>query len=146
MVGENSKMAFSHFGICVADIEKATRFYREALGFTLGQSTKAGAPFEILTELPEMKLRASFLLRDGTMIELLQYDSPGSVGAAERRPMNQLGLTHLALVVDDVDSVVKRIVEQGGRAYPNTRVESSQGILAFCTDPDGTRIELWQRP
>lgn len=142
----NPRMTFSHFGICVADMERAIRFYTGALDFTLGQSTKAGAPFEVLTELPELKLRASFLVRDGVMIELLCYDRPGSVGSAGRRPMNQLGLTHLALVVDDVDSVMKRIVEQGGRAYPNTRVETAKGIRGFCTDPDGTRIELWRKP
>jgi len=80
------------------------------------------------------------------MIELLYYDRPGSVGPAERRPMNDFGLTHLALRVDNVDAVIERIVEQGGRAYPHTRVETPLGILVFCTDPDGTRIELWQKP
>jgi predicted enzyme related to lactoylglutathione lyase len=139
------RMMFSHFGICVADMERAIRFYTTALGFTLGQSTKAAAPFEVLTELPEMKLRASFVLRDGVMIELLYYERPGFVGSAERRPMNQLGLTHLALVVDDVDAVISRIADEGGRVYPDTRVETPAGIFAFCTDPDGTRIELWQK-
>jgi catechol 2,3-dioxygenase-like lactoylglutathione lyase family enzyme len=98
-MGANPKMNFSHVSVCVSDMERSIRFYREALDFTLGHSVEAGAPFEVLTELPEMKLRASFLTRDGIMIELLYYDRPGVVGSAERRPMNQLGLTHLALSV-----------------------------------------------
>jgi glyoxylase I family protein len=145
-MGANPKMSFSLVGVCVSDMERSIRFYTEALDFTLGQSTEAGTPIEVLTELPEMKLRASFLTRDGIMIELLYYDRPGSVGPAERRPMNDFGLTHLALRVDNVDAVIERIVEQGGRAYPHTRVETPLGILVFCTDPDGTRIELWQKP
>lgn len=141
-----AKMIFSHVGICVSDTQRAIRFYTEALGFKLGRSTEAGAPFEILTELPEMKLHASFLTRGGIMIELLRYDRPGSVGSAERRPMNQLGLTHLALEVADIDTVIERIERQGGRVYPHTRVDDDLGILVFCTDPDGTRIELRQKP
>ena len=93
-----------------------------------------------------MKLRANFLTRDGVMIELLGYDRPGFVGPAERRPMNQLGLTHMAMSVDNVDAVVERIVKHGGRVYPHTRVETPVGIMVFCTDPDGGRLELWQKP
>jgi predicted enzyme related to lactoylglutathione lyase len=145
-MGSNPKMSFSHVGVCVSDLERSTRFYTEALGFTLAKSIEAGAPFEVLAELPEMKLRANFLTRDGIMIELLYYDRPGSVGPAERRPMNQLGLTHMAMSVDNVDAVIERILEHGGRAYPHTRVETPVGIMAFCTDPDGGRIELWQKP
>jgi lactoylglutathione lyase len=142
----NPKMSFSHVGVCVSDMQRAIRFYTEALGFKLGRSAEAGAPFEVLTELSEMKLRASFVTRDAIMIELLFYDRPGTVGPAERRPMNRLGLTHLALTVESVDAVIALIVKHGGRAYPDTRVETPLGIFAFCTDPDGTRIELWQKP
>ena len=145
-MSSNPKMSVSHIGICVSDLERSTRFYTEALGFTLAKSIDAGAPFEVLAELPEMKLRASFFTRDGIMIELLCYDRPGFVGPAERRPMNQLGLTHMAMSVDNVDAVIERIVKHGGRVYPHTRVETPVGIMVFCTDPDGGRLELWQKP
>jgi catechol 2,3-dioxygenase-like lactoylglutathione lyase family enzyme len=104
-MGPNPKIRFSHVGVCVSDLERSTRFYTEALNFTLAESIEAGAPFEVLAELPEMKLRADFLTRDGVMIELLYYDRPDFVGSAERRPMNQLGLTHMAMSVDNVEAV-----------------------------------------
>jgi glyoxylase I family protein len=138
-------MTFSHVGICVSDLERSTRFYTEALGFVLSHTVEAGPPFDIMTELPKLKLRASFFKRDGIMIELLYHERPATVGSAERRPMNQLGLTHMAFTLDEIDPVADRIVKYGGRAYPQTRVKSPVGDFMFCTDPDGTRIELWQK-
>ena len=126
-------------------MQRSTRFYTEALGFVLSHSVEGGPPFDIMTELPELELRASFLKRDGVMIELLQYVRPGTVGPAERRPMNQLGLTHLSLTVDDIAAVTDLIGKYGGRVYSQTRVKTPVGDMMFCTDPDGVRIELWQK-
>ena len=138
-------MTFSHIGICISDLQRSTRFYTEALGFVISHSVEGGPPFDIMTELPELELRANFLKRDGVMIELLQYLRPGSVGEAARRPMNQLGLTHLSLIVDDLAAVTDLIEQYGGRAYPQTRVKSPAGDMMFASDPDGVRIELWQK-
>ena len=141
----NPTMTFSHIGLCISDMQRSTRFYTEALGFVLSHSVEGGPPFDIMTELPELELRASFLKRDGVMIELLQYVRPGTVGPAERRPMNQLGLTHLSLTVDDMAAVTDLIGKYGGRVYSQTRVKTPMGDMMFCTDPDGVRIELWQK-
>ena len=84
-------MTFSHIGICISHMQRSMRFYTEALGFVFSHSVEGGPPFDVMTELPELELRASFLKRDGVMIELLQYVRPGTTGSAERRPMNQLG-------------------------------------------------------
>ena len=144
-MSQSPTMTFSHIGICVSDLKRSERFYSEALGFVLSHSAEAGPPFDIVAELPELKLRASFLKRDGIMIELLYHEHPVAVGSSERRPMNQLGLTHLAFTLDDISPVADRIVKCGGRIYPQTRVKSRAGDFMFCTDPDGTRIELWQK-
>ncbi len=136
---------FSHIGICISDLERSVRFYTEALGFVLDHYIDGGAPFDILAEVPDMKIRTGFFKRDGVMIELLSFEHPGVVGSNDRRPMNQLGLTHLSFTVDEIDAVVDRIVKHGGRALPHTKVKTPKGDLIFCTDPDGVRIELWQR-
>jgi catechol 2,3-dioxygenase-like lactoylglutathione lyase family enzyme len=138
-------MTFSHIGLCISDMQRSTRFYTDALGFVFSHSVEGGPPFDIMTELPELELCASFLKRDGVMIELLQYLRPGTVGSAERRPMNQLGLTHLSLIVDDIAATADLIAHHGGRAYPGTKVKFPAGDMMFCTDPDGIRIELWQK-
>ena len=136
--------AFSHVGICISDLERSTKFY-EALGFEVVQAVETGAPFHVLSEVPELKLRATFLQRDGVTIELLCHELPETIGPAERRPMNQLGLTHLSLIVGDLAAVADRIERHGGQVHAHTKVEGPAGDMIFCTDPDGVRIELWQR-
>ena len=78
-------------------------------------------------------------------IELLCHERPATIGPAERRPMNQLGLTHLSMVVDDLAAAMERIERCGGKALQQTKVKGPAGEMVFCTDPDGVRIELWQK-
>jgi lactoylglutathione lyase len=136
----------SHVAICTADLERSVRFYTQALGFAVERTVEIGPPFDALTELPGLAARGVFLMSGDLKLELLGYERPPAVGAAEKRPMNQLGLTHLAVTVDDFEAVVRRIEQHGGRAYPQTKVETSFGQMVFCTDPDGVRIEVWQKP
>jgi predicted enzyme related to lactoylglutathione lyase len=98
-----------------------------------------------MTEIPGSKGRAGFFRLGGVQIELATYET-GVIGPAERRPMNQIGLTHLSFIVADLEAVVARIVELGGQVYPQTKVVTPMGPMIFCTDPDGTRLELWQKP
>jgi catechol 2,3-dioxygenase-like lactoylglutathione lyase family enzyme len=98
-------------------------------------------------QLQDVKLRAIYLERDGTVIELLHFASPGSHGEPDgSRPLNRHGLTHLSFQVDDVDTVLDRVARLGGRALDPTRVGSGPDTsVIFCTDPDGTLIELVRR-
>lgn len=134
----------SHIGICVSDIASSVRFY-EGLGFVLEYYVDIGPPFELMTELPGTKGRAGFFRLGDVRIELATYESPGVVGPAERRAMNQIGITHLSLIIADLDEIAGRIAEYGGHVLSHTKVETPMGPMIFCTDPDGTRLELWQR-
>jgi glyoxylase I family protein len=141
---------FSHLGICVTDLERAQRFYCEALGFELAEAHSIGDEFGRLMELDGVSLRSQFIRRQAISIELLCFASPAVVGSSERRPMNQLGLTHLSVRVDDVDAVVSLVEKWGGSVVADTRttMDVPGAILDFvyCTDPDGTRIELMRLP
>lgn len=144
-----SPVTVSHVGICVADLDRASRFYTEALGFEPAAAFEVGAEFGALMELQDVQVESRFLTRDGFAIELLHFRSPGSVGPAVRRPVNQLGLTHLCLRVDDVDGVADRIVAAGGTVLRHTRTtfEGDEPMdFVYCTDPDGTRLELMRSP
>ena len=46
--------AFSHFGICVSDLERSLRFYCEALGFEKAESHVIGSEFARLMDLPDV--------------------------------------------------------------------------------------------
>ncbi|NND66070.1 MAG: VOC family protein [Halioglobus sp.] len=140
-----SSVAIRHIGLCVADIDASSHFYREGLGFEpLMEISEIGAPFDTLIEQPGATLRVQQLRCGDVTIELLGFKDVAVTGAGERGAMNARGFTHLTLVVDDVDAVAARIVDLGGNVHPETRVDSDFGPLVFCTDPDGVRIELMQ--
>ena len=138
-----------HFGICVRDLDRSIRFYRDGLGFQeAGGLEISGEPTATLVELPDLDLRAVYLDREGVRIELLHYPTQGTTGPAEARPMNQPGLTHFAIRVDDLDETVSDLVRLGGTALSHTRIheESFDSHIVYVTDPDGTRLEVIQTP
>ena len=139
----------SHIGICVSDWRRSLRFYHDVLGFRfVSELAIQGEPAATLLELPGVDLRAVYLEREGVRIELLHYASPGAVGDPHPRPMNQLGLTHLSLRVDDLDALLPRLEEAGVEILRGTRIDVPQTATkaVFVADPDGTRIELVQQP
>ena len=143
-------LSFSHLGICVSDLDRSLRFYREGLGFELAESHTVGAEFARLMEVEGVALESRMIRRDGVTLELLFFVAPGHTGEAVRRPMNQLGLTHLSLRVDDVETVASTIEALGGTVVRDTRttfdVSGAHLEFVYCTDPDGVRIELMDIP
>ena len=138
-----------HVGICVQDLERSIRFYRDGLGFVdKGTLDIEGEPTATLLGFSELELNAVYLERDGLRIELLYYPKPGTVGKAEARPMNQPGLTHFAIRVSDLDGTIEKLVGLGGHVLEGTRIHNDTfgADLLYVTDPDGTRLELVEVP
>jgi catechol 2,3-dioxygenase-like lactoylglutathione lyase family enzyme len=137
---------FSHFGICVTDLERSLHFYCDALGFEKAESHAIGSEFARLMDFNDVAVTSQFIRRGPTAMELLAFEEPAPFGARERRPVNQLGLTHLSFRVRDVAATVARVVELGGAVVESSRTTIDLGGTAlefvYCTDPDGVRVEL----
>lgn len=144
-----SVLRLSHIGICVAELERSVRFYRDVFGFReLSRLDIDSAESERLIDLPDGKLQAVYLERDGTRIELLYFPRAGHIPVDAPRPINLVGLTHLSFRVEDIDIAVAAVEAAGGRCLGATRIgdrEFGWGAV-FVTDPDGMRIELLQSP
>jgi catechol 2,3-dioxygenase-like lactoylglutathione lyase family enzyme len=143
--------AIGHIGVCVSDLERSLRFWRDGLGFeVLREWTFRGRSWRQVLELDDLDLHSRIIRRDHVTFELMCFVKPGHIGPAERRPMNQLGFTHIAVWVSDIDEVAKRILEYGGSIVESTRTlfdhPNLQGSWLVCTDPDGIRVELVQYP
>ena len=142
-------LRLTHIGICVSDWDRSLRFYRDVLGFRyVSELQVAGEPSDTLLQLKDVELKAIYLERDGTRIELLHYASPGHQGEGRPRPMNQLGLTHLSLRVDDLAATLLDLKRAGVQIIEPTHIDIPEFKAAaiFITDPDGTLIELVQSP
>jgi predicted enzyme related to lactoylglutathione lyase len=132
----------SHFGLCVTDLDRSMHFYCDGLGFEPLAKYDIGNEFAHTLEVDgDVRLDSQMIGKDGLMIELLHYQSPGVVGSPSAT-RNTLGITHLAFNVDDLDETLARLVDHGGAIIESTRTDNEIGRITFVSDPDGTRIEL----
>jgi catechol 2,3-dioxygenase-like lactoylglutathione lyase family enzyme len=138
---------YSHVGICVSDLDRSLRFYCEGLGFEAAEAHTVGQEFGGLLEIDAVHLESRFIRRGGVALELLWFAEPGHTGPSDRRPMNQLGLTHLSFRVDDVGAAAAALAALGGTVHEHTRTTFGPTLdFVYVTDPDGTRIELMRLP
>jgi lactoylglutathione lyase len=137
---------FSHFGICVSDLDRSLRFYCDAFGFEKAESHDIGREFASLMDFPDVVLTSQFIRKGATAIELLAFTEPAPFGDKMRRAVNQLGLTHLSFRVGDLDATAAKVVELGGAIVETSRTTIDLGEnplrFVYCTDPDGVRVEL----
>jgi lactoylglutathione lyase len=150
-MANSSIIGVSHFGVCVSDIDQATRFYRDGLGFTVGEQMVLQDVCGNVMGLEDFELTTQYMSYGSSFIELLWYRYSTNPMKADRlRPMNHTGLTHIALSVTDIDAVAESVLRYGGKVFPETRGQlgTEAGIveLMYCSDPDYTRIELIKFP
>ena len=130
---------FNHVGHCVRDLERARRFYVEGLGFEPWYELEP--PDEGSDRLLRLKApigsQCVYLRRDGFVLELLYYADAGTAPAHER-VMNEPGLTHISVSVDDIPATCARVTELGGEVLDDTDI----AVAIFVRDPDGQLIEL----
>ena len=119
-----------HVHLRVADLDRATAFYHDLLGFTVTIDGRA------------LGLQAVFLAA-GDYHHHLALNSWQSAGGAPPPP-GSTGLQHIALLFPDrreLACAVKRLVEH---AYPLDAGQDSGGAVSvYLRDPDGNGIELY---
>ena len=132
-------VVFNHLGQCVTDVARSRRFYEDLFKFRFLREIEP--PDELSAKLlslePPLGMTVTYLQRDGLVLELLHYARAGNP-PFRSRVMNEPGLTHVSLSVDDVDSVLAQVPEYGGEVVS----ESNIGAGVFIRDPDGQLIEL----
>jgi predicted enzyme related to lactoylglutathione lyase len=132
----------SHIGLCVSDLDRSMRFYCDGLGFETLLKYDIGNEFAKTMEIDgDVVLTSQMIARDGLMIELLHFISPGVIGSPSDI-RNMRGFTHLSFNVDDVNETIATLVDCGGSLIESTRTVNETGEIVFVADPDGTRIEL----
>ena len=132
---------FNHVGQCVTDLERTRAFYVEVLGFEVWREiTLDDEPSNRLLRLKvPLGMSACYLRRDGFVLELLHFAGEGAAPLPYReRVMNEPGLTHVSVSVDDIPTTCRGAVAHGGTVLDDTEI----GGAIFVRDPEGQLVEL----
>jgi lactoylglutathione lyase len=128
----------NHVGHCVTDLERSRRFYIEALDFEPWFELRPpDEPSDRLLGLRAPLGMTCVYLRAGEFVLELLHFAAGSV-ETHQRVMNEPGLTHLSLAVEDLAATCARVEELGGTVLTETNI----GAAVFVRDPDGQLLEL----
>ena len=139
--------SFYHTGFVVADLEKSVTFYTEVLGMRIAtRMEREGETINQILGFPNAHIKGAFLDKDeGHQLELIQYISPPGRRASFER--NDLGASHLAFFVEDLDRFYEETSQRGLRFInPPTPLRDDAGKLlrkiAYSQDPDGNWLEF----
>ena len=94
-----------HTGIVVDDLMKSLEFYTQKLGFKVSNRMEESGSFidKILGFNNIMLTTVKMTLHDGQMVELLDFTSHKKEDL--QKHINDIGPTHLAFTVDDLDAI-----------------------------------------
>jgi catechol 2,3-dioxygenase-like lactoylglutathione lyase family enzyme len=144
-------LAADHTGFTVSDLEQSLAFWCDVLGFELSHRARQTGPLASeITGVPGAEISLAVVKAPGHRIELLQYHAPADrKDRTGFRPCD-VGAAHVALAVDDLDAVLKQIVESGyhaaGSPQTLTAGPNAGKRVIYVRDPDGTTIEFMQPP
>lgn len=116
-----------HTAIASQDPRKLADWYVEVLGFRINYESKNS---------PTVFVKA----QDGSMIEIIEAGH----GAGSAHQMNDPGLRHLALTVEDFPAACEELKRHGVK-FLNDPVSKGGTSLVFFADPDGNILHLLHR-
>jgi len=142
-------MRFAHTNIAARDWKTLADFYIKV--------------FECKIKPPQRDLKGEWLDKAigiknarqmGVHLALPGYDNPPTLEIfsyeefTDTKPMmaNQIGFTHIAFEVDDVDYIVQKALENGGTALGEVIENEIEGVgtlkFTYFRDPEGNIIEI----
>ena len=135
-----------HTGIVVSDLSQSLPFYCDLLGLEVWADFEDDSPYvQAVTGVPGARVRmVKLCAEDGVSIELLQYLShPPEV--PEPRRSCDVGCNHVALQVEDIDSLYRELQSRGIHFHAPPTVSPDGGArVTYCRDPEGVTVELVQ--
>jgi glyoxylase I family protein len=130
-----------HVAISTPDLDRLAAFYCEQLGFErIFEAGWADNPAaDAVTGLPGSAARTAMLQAANLYLELFEFTAPEPRPADAWRPVCDHGITHLCLLVDDVDGACDRV----GMEFLSAPQDLGGGVrTVYGRDPDGNIVEL----
>ena len=132
-----------HTAVSVADMDRSLTFYVDLLGLDLvfDSAISANPALDAVVGMNDAAGRVCWLMAGDTMLELWQWDHPvGRPLPGDYRPADR-GVTHFALVVDDVQELYRRITESGFAANAEP-TDLRMHLTTYVRGPDDEIIEI----
>ena len=141
----STNFSIRHFGIVVRNLDESLLFYKDLIGFTIfKEMNESGKEISNFLGIKNVKVKTVKMKNSsGQMIELLYYDNNDLYKNTIK--INQIGPTHLALSVNDLDSIYNTFLNRGIKFISPPQITADKfAKVAFCIAPEGTFIELVQ--
>ncbi len=133
-----------HVGIVVNDLEKSIHFWQELIGFKVVSDNIEPSPYiEELISLNASNLRTvKFSDNNGFIVELLKFASPSN-NSDWQGDLSTIGLTHIALTVENVEEVVNKLNEFSYTSLSKImKSPNGQVKVVFINGPENLKLEL----
>ena len=110
-----------HVGIAVPSLAEATRFYRDVLGYELGDEQR----------LADQRVRVVFATRGDSRVELLEPTDTESGVARFVAERGRATMHHLCFEVEDLDASLERLAKDGVELIDRVPRAGVHGRVAF---------------
>jgi predicted enzyme related to lactoylglutathione lyase len=151
----NNKIKFVHTNIIAKDWKKLAQFYIDVFNCkpVYPERDMSGKWIEKLTQIKDAKIRGIHLklpgYKDGPTLEIFQYNR--FTGRTNEPLINDQGFGHMAFHVNDVETMMKKLLDHGGMAYGELVEKDIAGVgtvkVIYAKDPEGNILEIqnWKR-
>jgi catechol 2,3-dioxygenase-like lactoylglutathione lyase family enzyme len=138
---------FDHVGITVADLDTVSAFFVQ-LGFEVeGRTFLEGEFLDTVIGMPDSRTEMVMLRPPdgGTGLELARFIRPTSEPGSPGGMANELGLRSVAFEVDDLQSIVDRLAQDGYGLVGGIGEYEHDWRMASVRGPEGIIVSLAER-
>ena len=140
-------LRFDHVGVVVDDLDAAVAFVLD-----LGVAREGGTLVEgeVVDKINGLDgVRAELVMvrtPDGSgRLELVKYHAPADDNGVHPLPANRLGFRHIAIQVNDLNTIVDGLRDNGFDTVGEVRDFGDTWRLCYVRGPEGLIVELAER-
>lgn len=139
-----SRHRFAHTALTVADLDTSVAFYA-SLGFQQQWMRELASPeLAKLFGLTRARARVAYLTLGPNALEVYQFVEPSGRDMGKvMRPCDR-GISHISVLVDDLDAAYATLTESGYDAYSRPVAIGGSARAVLFRDPDGIAVELFE--